>query len=707
MATNAYIVSVAPRSGKSVIALGVMELLARRTRKIGFFRPIVPEGAQDNNLQLIRARYNLDTPPEDMFAFTHDQARELASQGRFEDLVKGILEKYKALESRCDFVLIEGTDYTGVSTAFEFDINAAIANNLGAPVMIVVNGRGKSPSDVCDEVQIMEEAFERQGCTRLATMVNRLEKDAMAAVTEQLADRRQNRAPVYVLPNEELLGKPTVAEIAEALAGDCIQCEPAGLRREVLHIVVAAMQLRNFLERIQEGSLIITPGDRADIILGTLVTTFSETYPNIAGIMLTGGLKPEQPVQRLIDGLRATPHTRIPVPIFSVDTDTYPTVMQANGVRSALTPGNDRKIATALGLFETHVDLPALEARIAASQSSRETPFMFEYKLIERAKSQRRHIVLPEGGEERILQAADILNRRDVARLTLLGDPEQIEQKATFLGLDLTDIDIIDPLTSERREAFAQRYFELRRHKGINLEMARDAMTDNSYFGTMMVHQGLADGMVSGAVNTTAHTIRPAFEFIRTRPGVSIVSSVFFMCLEDRVLVYGDCAINPEPDAAQLADIAVSSAATAAMFGVEPRIAMLSYSTGQSGKGADVDKVREATRIVRARRPDLLIEGPIQYDAAIDASVARTKMPDSEVAGRATVFIFPDLNTGNNTYKAVQRSANAVAVGPVLQGLNKPVNDLSRGALVTDIVNTVAITAIQAQDPKKPPPGER
>jgi phosphate acetyltransferase len=707
MATNAYIVSVAPRSGKSVIALGVMELLARRTRKIGFFRPIVPQGVQDNNLQLIRARYNLDIPPEDMFAYTHDQARELASQGHFEELVKGILEKYKALESRCNFVLIEGTDYTGVSTAFEFDINAAIANNLGAPVMIVVNGRGKSPSDVCDEVQIMEEAFERQGCTLLATMVNRLAKDDMAAVTEQLTGRRQGRAAVYVLPNEELLGKPTVGEIAEALTGSCVQCEPAGLRREVRHIVVAAMQLRNFLERVQEGSLIITPGDRADIILGTLATTFSETYPNIAGIVLTGGLVPEPPIQRLIDGMHSTTLNLMPVPIFRVDTDTFPTVMQANAVRSALTPDNDRKIATALGLFETHVDLQALEEQIAVSQSRRETPFMFEYKLIARAKSEQRHIVLPEGSEDRILLAADILARRHVARLTLLGDPAKIAQRATFLGLALENIDIIDPLTSDHRQAFAQTYFELRHHKGINLDMARDAMSDNSYFGTMMVHQGLADGMVSGAVNTTAHTIRPAFEFIRTRPGVSIVSSVFFMCLEDRVLVYGDCAINPDPDAAQLADIAVSSAETAAMFGVEPRVAMLSYSTGKSGKGADVDKVREATRIARTRRPDLKIEGPIQYDAAIDASVARTKMPDSEVAGRATVFIFPDLNTGNNTYKAVQRSANAVAVGPVLQGLNKPVNDLSRGALVTDIVNTVAITAIQAQDPQKSPPSER
>jgi phosphate acetyltransferase len=367
-------------------------------------------------------------------------------------------------------------------------------------------------------------------------------------------------------------------------------------------------------------------------------------------------------------------------------------------VRAALTPDNERKIATALGLFETHVDGQALGRRIQVTRSTRMTPIMFQYQLIERAKTERRHIVLPEGVEERILRAAEILSRRGVADLTLLGDALQIERKITRMGLHLKDVVIVDPLTSSWRDDYAAIYHRLRKHKGINEEMARDAMTDVSYFGTMMVHQGQAHGMVSGAIHTTAHTIRPAFEIIRTKPDCSIVSSVFFMCLQDRVLVYGDCAVNPNPGAEALADIAVSSAETAARFGVEPRVAMLSYSTGASGKGEDVDKVRAATERVRRRRPDLKIEGPIQYDAAIDASVARTKLPHSDVAGKATVFIFPDLNTGNNTYKAVQRSARAIAVGPVLQGLNQPVNDLSRGCLVEDIVNTVAITAIQAQE---------
>jgi phosphate acetyltransferase len=380
-----------------------------------------------------------------------------------------------------------------------------------------------------------------------------------------------------------------------------------------------------------------------------------------------------------------------------VTTDTYATVTTVNSLQAVIAPENRRKIAGALGVFESNIDLRLLEKRIAIMRSSRVTPLMFQHDLLSRARSKRRHIVLPEGTEERILRAAEIVRLRDVVDITLLGDTDKVREKITALGLCLPDVRIIDPATSELREDFGQTYFELRKHKGISLQMAFDAMADVSYFGTMMVQKGIADGMVSGAVNTTQHTIRPALEFIRTKPGCSIVSSVFFMCLSDRVLIYGDCAINPDPDPEQLAHIAISSAGTAQNFGIEPRVAMLSYSTGESGKGADVDKVKEATRIAKQLRPDLKLEGPIQYDAAVDPDVARVKLPDSEVAGRATVFIFPDLNAGNNAYKAVQRAANAVAIGPMLQGLNKPVNDLSRGALVPDIVNTIAITAIQAQ----------
>jgi len=452
------------------------------------------------------------------------------------------------------------------------------------------------------------------------------------------------------------------------------------------------MELPNFLDHLEEGSLVITPGDRSDIILGTLAADRSNSYPRVAGMVLTGNIKPAPQVRRLIEGRRSSP-----VPVLGVATDTFTTAVNVNSIRPALTAENKRKIAAALGIVESAVDVPGLLDSAAVTRSGRVTPLMFQYELVRRAKQQRRHIVLPEGAEERILRAAEIVLLRDVCDITLLGDPEEVLQKASRLGLSLDRAKIIDPRTSELLPVFSDAYHELRKHKGISRELARDTMADSSYFGTMMVHRGLADGMVSGSVHTTAHTIRPALEFVKTKPGISIVSSVFFMCLSDRVMVYGDCAIVPEPTAAQLADIAISSASTAAAFGIEPRIAMLSYSTGASGSGPDVDRVKEATRIVRERAKDLKIEGPIQYDAAVDATVAKVKMPDSEVAGNATVFIFPDLSSGNNAYKAVQRSANAIAIGPVLQGLRKPVNDLSRGALVADIVNTIAITAIQAQ----------
>jgi len=693
MSKSLFIAALEPSGGKSVVALGIMELLSRRLQNIGFFRPIIPDVKRDNNIQLILKRYNLKPAYEDMYACKHEDARRMVSHGQYDMLLKSILEKYKALESRCDFVLCEGTDYTGVSSAFEFDFNAGVANDLGCPILAVVNGCGKSPEEVIDATRFARDAFESQGCTILAILANRVEPQNVGLIKARLKEEASVKEPVYILPKELLLGKPTVGEIAANLESRLLQGDPDGLNREVLDIKIAAMNLPHFLDYISDGTLIITPGDRSDVILGSLAATISETYPNISGLLLTGGLPLEPQVQRLIEGTKKAS----PIPIFSVDTDTYTTAMKAGSVRAALTPQNERKIASAIGLFEAHVDIPEIEDRIKVVRSTSVTPIMFEYNLIERAKAHRQHIVLPEGSERRILQAGEILLRRQVVDLTLLGNPEDIQQKISGLGLNLEGINIVDPMQSELLEEYAMIYYGMRKHKGISEKMARDTVTDVSYFGTMMVYKGAADGMVSGAVHTTGETIRPALQIIRTRPGVAIVSSVFLMCLADRVLAYGDCAVNPDPSAEQLADIAVSSAETAKIYGIEPRIAMCSYSTGQSGKGKDVDKVRAATRLVKENRPDLKIEGPIQYDAAVDAGVAKTKLPQSEVAGRATVFIFPDLNTGNNLYKAVQRSADAVAIGPVLQGLNKPVNDLSRGCTIPEIVNTVAITAIQAQ----------
>jgi phosphate acetyltransferase len=698
MSRNLYIAAIEPRSGKSVVALGIMELLSRRLHKIGFFRPVIPDVGRDNNIQLILSRYHLKMPYDDAYAYKNEDAQTMVAEGRSEELLKNILDKYKTLENRCEFVLCEGTDFTGVSSAFEFDFNAAVANNLGCPILAVINGRNKSPGEVIDTIRFARETFENQGCTVLAAMANRVDPQHLETIQLQLKAARSPMPPIYIIPEEPLLGKPTVGEIAATLKSRILQGDPDGMNREVRDIKIAAMNLPHFLDYIAEGTLIITPGDRSDVILGSLATSVSETYPNIAGLLLTGGLPLEPQVQRLIKGLQK----KSPVPIFSVETDTYTTAMNASSVRAALTPENHRKIAAALGVFESHVNSTAIENRIKVVRSTRVTPIMFEYKLIERAKLNRQHIVLPEGHDERILRASEILLNRQVVDITLLGNKEAIGQIISHLGLNLEGVAVIDPLASTLLEGYARTFYELRKQKGISEQIAGDMMTDVNYFGTMMVHKGAADGMVSGAVHPTGDTIRPALQIIRTRPDFSIVSSIFLMCLPDRVLVYGDCAVNPDPTAAQLADIAISSADTAGIYEIEPRIAMCSYATGESGKGRDVDKVREATRIVRDRRPDLKIEGPIQYDAAVDASVAKTKLPDSEVAGQATVFIFPDLNTGNNLYKAVQRSANAVAIGPILQGLNKPVNDLSRGCTVADIVNTVAITAIQAQAAGQP-----
>ena len=694
MARSLYIVGVQPRSGKSVVALGIMELLSRRIRKIGYFRPIIPSGEKpDNNIQLIKTRYNLSPSYEDMYAYTHEAAQNMSAEGRTGALFKDILSKYKALEDSCDFVLCEGTDFTGVSSAFEFEFNADLANHLGCPILALVNGLGKSSEDIIDAVLVVQESFESKGCTILATIVNRVEPEKIDTVAGKLKGRGLDKEPLFILPEEPALGKPTVGDIAKALNAKIVQGQPEGLNREIHSLKVAAMNLPHFLDYVAEGDLIITPGDRADLILGCLSANASETYPTISGLLLSGGLIPETQVQRLVEGLRK----QSSAPMLSVETDTYTTALNASAVRPALTAENERKIAAALGIFESRVDAKQLEERIQVVHSRRVTPIMFEYKLLERAKAGRQHIVLPEGEEERILRASEILLLRHVADITLLGDVDEIQRKINTLGLNLEGANFIDPLNSELLASYAKAFYELRKHKGISEAMARDTLTDVNYFGTMMVYTGAAGGMVSGSVHTTGDTIRPALQIIRTRPGVSVVSSVFLMCLADRVLVYGDCAVNPDPNAEQLADIAISSAETARIYGIEPLVAMCSYSTGGSGSGQDVDKVRDATLIARKRRPDLKIEGPIQYDAAVDAGVARTKLPESEVAGKATVFIFPDLNTGNNLYKAVQRSAQAVAIGPVLQGLNKPVNDLSRGCTITDIVNTAAITAIQAQ----------
>ncbi|SPD72168.1 Phosphate acetyltransferase [uncultured Desulfobacterium sp.] len=702
MSNNLFITATEARSGKSAISLGIMELLVRNVGRVGFFRPLIDsdhDGAKkDNDILLFSSYFKLTTTYEKMYSYTVSEAKTLIGSGRQDELIEGIFNSYRAIERDHDFVLCEGIDIGGTSPAFEFDINAEISRNLGCPVLLVVNGYQKDKDEIVRSANVYNKSIIEKGCDVIAMVVNRIRIEDRDGIIAGLRKEDVGREQlIYAVPNEKTLGNPTVGEIARLLDAEVLYGGDQ-LNRHVYSFTVAAMQLSNFLKRIEDRTLIIVPGDRSDVIVACLSSVSSMTMPKIAGIMLTGGLKPDESVCKLIDGFSAM------VPILSVKSDTFPSAIMVNKVHAGISPDNERKITRALEVFDKNIDAKQLAAKIIQTRTKIVTPKMFEYGLLQKAKAHRQHIVLPEGEDERVLQAAEILLRRDVVDLTLIGNAQKIREKILQLRLLIDSVKIVEIGKSDIFQDYVKTYFELRKGKGITEEIAGDIMSDVSFFGTMMVYKGDADGMVSGAIHTTQATIRPAFEIIRTKPGCSVVSSVFMMCLKDRVLVYGDCAVNPDPDAKKLAEIAISSAQTAMTFGIEPRVAMLSYSTGESGKGEEVEKVREATRIARQLAVDagidLKLEGPIQYDAAIDPEVAKIKMPESEVAGRATVFIFPDLNTGNNTYKAVQRSAGAVAIGPVLQGLNKPVNDLSRGCTVADIVNTVAITAIQAQAEK-------
>ncbi len=643
-------------------------------------------------LLLLRNILDLSLNYEDTFAFTRSQALQMIqnkSQGEMIDIIIG---KFKKLEEAFDFTVIEGSDFVGEGIAFEFDANISIAKNLAAPVIIVISGENKTTAQAVTTALTVFQNFQARDVQVLAIVVNRVDIKQAEDVKQLLAMQLHNDLVIAVIPFEKSLNSPTMQEINKQLDGKLLFGEDQ-LSNQADHFITGAMQVPNFLNYLKENVLIVTPGDRGDIIIAALQANLSTSYPKISGIVLSAGFEPEEPLMRLIQGSPSI------MPIISVQTGTFETSAKLGTIQSRITPGNREKIQLAIDIFEKYVDVKTLDEKMVTFKPEGITPHMFQYQLTKWAKNEIKHIVLPEGNEDRILKAATRLIDKKIVTLTLLGDPAEIAASVKRLGLtlDLNNIRIIDPVKSVYYEDYVKTFYELRKHKNVELEMARDTMTDVSYFGTMMVYKGHADGMVSGAVHTTQHTIRPALQFVKTKPGISVVSSVFFMCLPDRVCVFGDCAVNPNPTAEQLAEIAISSAESSRKFGIEPKIAMLSYSSGTSGEGEEVEKVRRATELVRQKRPDLKVEGPIQYDAAVDPDVGNQKMPDSEVAGKATVLIFPDLNTGNNTYKAVQRETGALAIGPMLQGLNKPVNDLSRGCTVDDIFNTVIITAIQSQ----------
>ncbi len=689
-----YLTTTEPHCGKSLVALGVLETISRTTRRVGVFCSVIQDTDTVNrnkNIDLLLNHFKLDLAYEDTYALTAQEANQFLAHKRYDDLLNAIIQKYRIFEEKYDFVLCLGSDYS--LEPVEFNLNVEVARSLDAHVAILSNAFHASIDELIAGFNATLEVFKAKGCPVVALMANRVRPDALGQTHDALKKAfKEEDVTLSVIPNNVLLASPTIKEIADQLNAEVLYGEDK-MDRLAQHFMVIAMQLQNYLARLKPHALLVTPGDRGEIILSALQAQQSSNYPPIAGLILATGERPAPTVKQLLDGLPSV------LPILAVETETYETVTRLNEIHSHITPDNLNKIETSLKLFEEHIDMNAILEHLGRIQSRGIPPKRFLYNLVQWARSDRKRIVLPESTDPRILKATEILVEKEIADIVLLGNPEEVTSliSQTGVSIDLGKVALIDPAQFPKFEDYAHTLYELRKHKGLTEERAIETMQDISYFATMMVYKGDADGMVSGAQHTTAHTIRPAFQIVKTKPGISVVSSVFFMCLEDRVLIYGDCAVIPKPTAEELAEIAITSADTATAFGIFPRVALLSYSSGTSGSGEEVERVRKATQIARAHRPDLLLEGPIQYDAAVDEEVGRSKMPGSKVAGRATVLIFPDLNTGNNTYKAVQRETGAIAIGPVLQGLNKPVNDLSRGCTVEDIINTVAITAIQAQ----------
>lgn len=685
-----YISSAQSGAGSLIVSIGFMEMLKGHYERVAFFRPIIPdEKERENYIDFMLNHFDIDMTYEACCGFKVSEYTKAYAEDKEEALYEALLHKVNQLRKEYDFLIIEGYPRSVFSSIFDFDINLKIARNLSTVFVPVLNAKNKASHKIINEIHIISEAVQAEGCTHLATFVNNCGENVLQDLEVHIQNEEKQ---IYLLPERKELNIPTLKQVSKLLNAEVLMGAPEQLQNLVYGNKIAAMGVDNYLTRINNGDIVIVPGDRVDIIFASLLSFYTKNHPNIAGIILSGDIIPNKNIMKLLEDFGQTP-----IPILKVKDDSYQTAIALDKIIPTITADSIRKITMAKGLFDTAVDKNKLGEQFRRSPKEMVTPMMFQYRLFERARENRQKIVLPESMDERILRAADILIHRDVVDILFVGNQKSIENQSIQMGLDLSKAEVYDPQKSDLIEKFSQTFYDMRKDKGLTLDAARDAMVHPNYFATMMVYEGLADGMVSGATHTTTDTVRPALQIIKTNPNTSIVSSVFFMCLDTKVLVYGDCAINLDPDAKSLAQIAISSADTAARFGIEPRVAMLSYSTGTSGTGPEVDKVREATKLAQEMRPDLLIEGPIQYDAAIDEKVAKKKLPNSKVAGRATVFVFPDLNTGNNTYKAVQRSTGALAIGPVLQGLRLPVNDLSRGCLVDDIINTVVITAIQAQ----------
>ena len=683
-----YISSLEVASNSLVISIGMMQFLKQNFQKVAYFRPIIQD-IKDNNINFMLNNFSLKQDINTTYGFTIKQLHQMIASNELHKVYETLIIKFQQLQTSYDFVLIDGESKELLSTILDFDINLDISKHLNSSFISVLNGYDKTILEIDEDMKIEQQNINDKDCPHFATFVNNINQFSI----DNNIDNNDEYLKFFI-PYINDIDKITMSDVKNSLKSELLFGTSKNLNQKISDIKIAAMNVDNFLERVEKENLIIVSGDRSDIILGSLISISSNNIPHISGLVLTGGIKPKESILSLLDGFKD-----IGISILSVQTDTYDTAINITNIKPTINYKNYTKIALILGTFSKYINNKFLVEKLNLTQTDIMTPIMFEYNLFERARKNKKHIVLNESSDDRILRASEILLHSKVVDITLLGDMIDIKIRAQILGINLDKANIIDPQTSSLLDEFSDEFYRLRKDKGILKQQAYDILSSNdTYFATMMVHLGYADGMVSGAIGTTADTVRPALQIVKTKKDIDIVSSIFFICLDTKVLVYGDCAINPSPNSKELAQIAISSASTAKQFGIEPKIAMLSYSTGDSGAGEDVELVVNATKNVILSDSTLVIEGPIQFDAATHKQTALKKSPNGKLQGDATVLIFPDLNTGNNTYKAVQRSSGAVAIGPILQGLNKPINDLSRGCKVVDIVNTVAITAIQAQN---------
>lgn len=699
MARSLFICGTDQQAGSSVVTLGLAGWYHDVSR-LAFFKP-VGNGAADQDVAVMKQAFNLPDDPAEMCPVTVEEAREMFSQGKEAQLLDRISASFKKIAADREFVILEGINNQKALNVFDMAINELIAAHLNVPVLLVARGGSDKVTDVDQLVASLRTAkreMEQQDVEVLGVVINRLMDQDFEQLCEEITEALNlAELPVYgMLPALTYLGFPKMDQVADELDAEVLTGRDA-LDTVVTKTVVAAMEPRNFLQHLDtDKTLVVVPGDRESILLAVAAVQKAPNRRTLSGVVLTGGIETAPEILKLIRDLDLPRF-----PVIRVSCDTFQTATRINSIEARIRPQDRDKIDTAISAVGRYLEHEQLWERLQMPRPRKRAGSRhFLEELIERARASNRRIVLPEGTEPRTITAVGKMLEMQLCPLTLLGPEREVRSALEAEGVRPTDaLEIIDPTASDRLDLYVDTVVELRKGKkgGMTPEVARQWLLETEiHFGTLMVKLGDADGLVAGAIHSTGDTIRPAFQIIKVKPDVGIASSVFFMALADRVLVYGDCAVVPDPNADELAAIAFSSAATARAFGLDPRVAMLSYSTGRSGAGSSVDKVTQATHMVRERNPDFPVDGPLQYDAAIDPDVGKLKQPDSPVAGQANVFIFPDLDAGNIAYKAVQRSAGALAVGPVMQGLNKPVNDLSRGCKVDDIVYTVAVTAIQA-----------